>query len=208
MTTESGTRRGVHAGSVNVLFVCTGNLCRSPIAEQLLRARIAGFDLGGRVRVASAGLRAHSSQEMPAEAAAQSIRLGGRPDHHRTQRLSEGSIADADLVLAMDREQRAQVVRMLPARARDVYTLREFARLADALSVGTPDGSVATRLRRLVTTAGLRRSMLGPLEDPADYDIADPYRRSEREYAASADLVSDCVDRVLAAVGAVELAAG
>src|SRR5690606_29823515 len=96
---------------LRVLMVCTGNICRSPMAEALLRARL-GTD---RVRVHSAGTRPVIDGEMPAEAQRLTIAHGGSPADaraHRGRWLVEPIVEDADLILAMAREHRTAAVEL------------------------------------------------------------------------------------------------
>jgi protein-tyrosine phosphatase len=67
---------------LNVLFVCFGNVCRSPLAERLLRWRLAEQldDLSEHVEVTSAGVCAVVGRPMDAKAAAELARLGGGAD--------------------------------------------------------------------------------------------------------------------------------
>lgn len=92
------------AAVLRVLVLCHGNICRSPIAEVLLEAAIAGDpDLVGRVRVTSAGTSAeHEGEGMHPESAALLARRGLRTSH-RARRLSPAVAAQQDLILAADR---------------------------------------------------------------------------------------------------------
>src|SRR6266516_3236405 len=96
------------AGSAfRVLVVCAGNVCRSPLAERLIRARLAAA-LGG----------------------------GADPDGFRARAVSADLVAGADLVLTATREHRAAVVRLHPPAHRYTFTVREFGRLAAAIPAG------------------------------------------------------------------------
>jgi len=84
-----------------ILFVCTGNLCRSPTAEGLLHAQLVREGLADRVRVKSAGT--HGIVGSPASAYAISAlrHMGIDIGEHRARALTQSDIDDADLVLAM-----------------------------------------------------------------------------------------------------------
>src|SRR6266487_4367262 len=105
------------AGSAfRVLVVCAGNVCRSPLAERLIRARLAAALGGGAERflVASAGTEAVAGTPMDQRAAAVARSLGADPDGFRAQPVSADLVAGADLVLTATREHRAAVVRLHP----------------------------------------------------------------------------------------------
>lgn len=87
--------------SSGVLFVCTGNLCRSPIAEGLLRARLAA---SGRsdLRVDSAGIHARDGAPPEAFAIAAAAALGADIADQRARQFEPADFARFDYVIAMD----------------------------------------------------------------------------------------------------------
>lgn len=105
-----------------VVFVCTGNTCRSPMAEFLGR-RI----LGEGIDVRSAGVAA--SPGLPASNHAQFVVAdrGGDLSGHRSRPLDGALLEEADLVLTMTRQHRAAVLTRAPAREQDVFTLAAMA---------------------------------------------------------------------------------
>lgn len=94
----------------NVLLVCVGNVCRSPIAECLLRNALPGT---GTV-VGSAGLAALAGQPMDATAAALLGERGLDPSPHRARQLTAALLHESDLILAMEQPQLVQLGRMAP----------------------------------------------------------------------------------------------
>ncbi|WP_022890737.1 low molecular weight phosphatase family protein [Agromyces italicus] len=188
-----------------ILTVCSGNICRSPLAEQLLRAGLAQIP---GVEVSSAGTIAMVDSGMPAQAAALSARFGATDaSAHRARQLDEQLIRGADLVLGLAREHRRAIVEHVPAATRKAFTLREFAHLAaavtdedldDALSllplvdpvetmpVETESAAVDARLRAAVIAAASLRGVVAPLDNPDDADVIDPYRQSDAVYETSA----------------------
>jgi protein-tyrosine phosphatase len=178
--------------SFTILTVCSGNICRSPLAEQLLRAGLTGVD---GITVHSAGTIAMVGDGMPPEAQALSARFGARDAAaHVARQLDEQLIRDADLVLGLSREHRRAVVELVPAATRRAFTLREFAHLAASVTdvdlddAASPfsDGTRASRLRDAVVAAGALRGVVHPFDSPDDADVVDPYRRSTAVYEASA----------------------
>jgi protein-tyrosine phosphatase len=188
-----------------ILTVCTGNVCRSPLAEQLLRS---GLQHLPTVRVRSAGTAALVGEPMPPQAVALSLRHGGVGSAvHLGQQATAEVVASADLVLGATREHRRGAVELVPRLARVSFTLREFARLVGALDAadeaelalarGTTD-----RLRLLVDLAASHRGLVIPPADPADDDIIDPFRRSDEVYEQSASQLVPAVEAIVRALAA------
>jgi protein-tyrosine phosphatase len=166
-----------------ILVVCTGNVCRSPLAEALLRVRLAEHGVGPeQVLVESAGLRALAGDTMTPQAERELVGLGGVAGGFRSRQLLESMVRGADLVVTADRSHRSAVVQMVPKALRYTFTLRELERLmADADLSGLPSAP-ADRVRRLPQLASTRKGMA--IAPPAeDDDIDDPYHRTDDDYA-------------------------
>ncbi len=94
-----------------ILVVCTGNTCRSPMAEGLLRQGVEGLPgLRGRVEVLSAGSGAGDGQPPTDEAVEVMKRRGIDISGHRSRRVSPALFEWADVVLTMTEEQRAACI--------------------------------------------------------------------------------------------------
>jgi protein-tyrosine phosphatase len=184
-----------------ILTVCSGNVCRSPIAEQVLRVRLNRLP---SVSVGSAGTMALEGQLMTAEAAAISTRLGGDSTSHQGRILGERSIAEAGLVLAMAREHRRGVVSLVPRASRYTFTIREFARLAADVTdddfgdiARLPLDDEASRLDAAIALVASRRGAVPAPEDPAADDVVDPYRRSADVYRQTELQIEPAIDAVV-----------
>ena len=195
------------SGTFSVLVVCTGNICRSPLAEQLLRARFGAA--GMSVIVRSAGTSALEGSDMTDEAAALVRQYGGTGGGHIARQLTSDLVADADLVLTATREHRHAVVALHPRAARYAYSLTQFARLVDAVDLETLDRSGSDGLSALLDEVAATRGFAPPPEHPDLDDIADPYRLSQRVYDEAGRAIDAAVTTIVAGVtGAVGARAG
>jgi protein-tyrosine phosphatase len=181
-----------------ILFVCTGNICRSAIAEQVFRARYGSDD----IQFASAGTGALVGATMPAQAADISRHLGGVPDAHSGRQLTKSIVADNDLVIALTREHRSEIVRTHPRANRYTFTLRELARVlesytrdADAKPV-VRAASLAETLRSAIPLLAGQRGYTDAPSSPDDDDVIDPYRRPQEVYDRAGAEISDAIDRI------------
>lgn len=169
-----------------VLVVCTGNICRSPMAEHLLREGLRGQD----VVVASAGTYGLVGEGMQAHALDVLRERGIDGSAFRAQRLEALQVEGADLVLTATREHRAAAVTLAPKAVRKTFTLREFDRLLSVADQAAPD---------LVAAVAAQRGLVRP-DKPGDDDIADPYGGPRAGYVTCADLLEATLARPLAAL--------
>lgn len=103
-----------------LLFVCTGNTCRSPMAEAMCRAKLPDIE------VLSAGVNATNGLPASIGAIDAMDARGLNIDHHRSRALSSYLLADADLVLCMSKSHRDIILSALPEMADKVFTLAEY----------------------------------------------------------------------------------
>lgn len=174
-----------------ILCVCTGNVCRSPVAERLLAAA-----LGPSVVVSSAGTYALAGESFSPPMDQLVLDGGADAAGFVARQLSPTHLHEADLVLGMAREHRSAAVELVPAAVRRSFTLREFARLLGQIDPELlPAGSPAERARASLPLAAAQRRRSEADED----DVADPYRQAESAYARAFGEIEQAV-RSIAAV--------
>lgn len=119
---------------MNIYFVCTGNTCRSPMAEALFQAK--GIK---NLEVRSAGIYAMNGGEISANAK-QVIKEDGIEYAHHSRELSEEDLRWADLVLTMTTAHKQLVLRTFPFAADKTFTLKEYTRPYGSHDVSDPFG--------------------------------------------------------------------
>ena len=151
---------------VRILTVCTGNICRSPVAERLLQA---GLDQvqPGAFEVRSAGTRAMVGDPVQPPSAAIIETYGGTPGGFAARQLTPAILQQTDIVLTMATGHRGEVLQLDPSMLRKTFTIREFARLLGALedrdaAGGRPRRGSDRRREPVAGTAGAARLGAAP----------------------------------------------
>ncbi len=123
-----------------VLFVCMGNICRSPTAQGVFRKLVADAGLEGTVQVDSAGTHGYHVGEPPDLRAQQAAKRRGYDiSDLRARQVSQDDFRDYDLILAMDWENLALMQQQCPrAHKHKLHLLMRFAGEHDAATVPDP----------------------------------------------------------------------
>ena len=110
---------------MDILFVCTGNTCRSPMAEGILKAMAKEKEL--EIKVKSAGLAAFDGSA-PAENAIKAMtEIGIDIKGHKSRMLHRELVEKADLILTMSRSHKDIILRNYPESKTKVFTLKDYA---------------------------------------------------------------------------------
>lgn len=150
---------------MNILLVCTGNTCRSPMAETLLDDAVDRSSiLHGQVKIQSAGTFAAEGAEATPEAVRVMDEMGLSLEKHISQQFTDELAKWADLVLAMGKEQMEHMEVIAPEEVEKMHTLIGFGEGVD----GSPIGN--------------------------HYEICDPYGEDIEEYRECAKQLKEMID--------------
>jgi protein-tyrosine phosphatase len=166
----------------SILVVCSGNQCRSPVAEGILRGMLTERFGASAPAVSSVGTIARDGAPATREAIVVASEHGIDTSSHAARRLVREHLTEADLVLAMTAEHRDAVARVDPQAITKTFTLKELVRLLEDLPA--PDeGRESLPLRIAEADAHRRAGFAGNLHDE---DVADPIGHPVETYRAVA----------------------
>ncbi len=152
----------------SVLFVCMGNICRSPTAEGVFRHLVEQEGLGDRIEIDSAGTHAyHVNEPADRRASAAAARRGYSLDGIRARRVEEADFSRFDYIIAMDRDNLAALEQQVPAEHE--VRLHLFLEFSQAIGDEVPDpyyGGAAGFERVLDLVEDASRGLLARLRAP------------------------------------------
>jgi protein-tyrosine-phosphatase len=188
---------------LRILFVCTGNTCRSPLAEGLLRKLIQQERVDAEVR--SAGVSAISAAPISKHSATL-LQEAGFHEQLQSSALSQSDVEWADLILTMTMNHKGTVIQRYPQVVEKAYTLKEFVE-DDPLVLAAIEererlaAEIQTKqaLSEPITTEERKRFV--QLEDGLpDFDIPDPYGGSIDAYRMTAKEINYSLKKLLSKV--------
>jgi protein-tyrosine phosphatase len=109
---------------MNILFICTGNTCRSPIAEGLFQKML--HDKEGSYKIGSAGIYVHKDDNINDFSKNELLKRGIDFSERRAVQVTKSLIEDADLVFTMTSNQRRLLVENFPCSADKIHLLGDF----------------------------------------------------------------------------------
>jgi protein-tyrosine-phosphatase len=182
--------------SLRLLFVCTGNICRSPSAEYLLRARLENLlgDEAKKFQLGSAGLGTPGGWEMDPKVA-HLLQEHGIEDRQefRSRRVDAEILTDADLILTGTKQHRLTIGADFPEAYSRTFTMREAAALLCTAEAATlPAYDVVERGRAAIALLQRARSTRVLQDD--QFDIADPHGHRAGVYKTMFQQVNAVVD--------------
>lgn len=173
------------------MVLCMGNICRSPMAEGLLRQQLIERDVEALVysagRLESGRPAARHGVDVLSE---RGIDIG----LHRSQTNSASLLEPAGLVLAMAREHVRDAVALAPEVWPRVFTLKELVRRGEEVGPRREDESLSAWLATCHEGRN-RRDLLG---QSSDDDIEDPYGQSRKAFEQLADELDFLIHRLVA----------
>ena len=129
-----------------ILFVCTGNTCRSPMAEALFHHRMGADSVW---KASSAGIFAGEGWPASENAVRVLDELGVDLSRHRSQPLTAKLVESAELIIAMTGEHRRQILRAFPAVGDRVFLIKSFGTSKVPADVSDPYGGSLNEYRRI-----------------------------------------------------------
>ena len=124
-----------------VMFVCLGNICRSPLGHGLFLAQVAERGLSDQFDVASSGTSAYHAGEPPDPGSVRVARdVGVDISGQRSQHVTAADLEHYDYVVAMDRSNQRDLLRIDPTKAHKIHLMRSFQAAPDSLDVPDPWG--------------------------------------------------------------------
>lgn len=184
----------------HLLFVCTGNTCRSPMAEGLFRL-VAGRE-GVSAEARSAGVFAVNGMPISGHAA-EILRDKGATAPPVSQEMTEELAEWADMILTMTTSHKKQVIQQFPGAVDKTYTLKEFA------AADSEQSRIVEERERLVSELQIKLALQQPISEEEkdklmlleeilpDFDIIDPFGGRFEAYRSCAEEIEAAIQRMI-----------
>jgi protein-tyrosine phosphatase len=176
-------------GRFDILLVCTGNQCRSPMAAAILSRLLS--ERGSEIKVGSAGFVSEGTPS-PTEVGDVMKPLGYDLSGHRSRPVSLALLESAHLVLGMTRQHVIDLSLLDPSGWPRTFTLTEVIRLGRTLPARRPDEPLPSWVARI----GAGRHRAGILDLPLSEDVPDPVGKPLRAYVRTRDHLSELTTRL------------
>lgn len=189
-----------HEETRRVLFVCSGNTCRSPMAAALLREELARRGVSpGDIEVMSAGTGSHNGDRASPLARKVLADRGADLSTHRSRALTRDLLDKANLILTMTRSHKAEILRISPDAAGKTYTLREFVERERWQDLIARSQEVYSALEKASDESDqerlpLREELRNLEVQLREMDIDDPWGGDEEAYVRVADALKSLIE--------------
>jgi protein-tyrosine-phosphatase len=134
---------------LKILFVCTGNICRSAMAEAFLKEELSALNGSTHIVVSSAGLQADEGGMVPPEVLSVMEEFGLDVSGHRAHLLHREDVDEADLILAMAMHNSSRLLTEHQEAVDRVFTLKEFVIQGEKRGREMKESDPEKRLREL-----------------------------------------------------------
>ncbi len=185
----------------SVLVVCTGNVCRSPYFEFMLRSMLPH----ARIDIASAGTQALEGTPMDPTVLRLVEERGIDPSGFAARQITAEMIRKADLILTATRAHRGKVAHVDPSGVRKAMAMGDFADLVRGSPAVLPEPSFMDPPQMsdvaLIASGAARRRGTVPLRPDHEVDILDPYGKAERVFERMAEQIDADLEPIVRALG-------
>ena len=123
-----------------IVFVCTGNICRSAMAHHYMQKRMIDEKKENDYIIESAGLSAYTGDRATEFATLVMKKYGVNMENHRATYIEESDINEADLVICMTQAHKRKIINRYPNLEGKVFTLKEFVGEKEYLDIDDPWG--------------------------------------------------------------------
>ncbi|MFM9281914.1 low molecular weight protein arginine phosphatase [Paenibacillus jiagnxiensis] len=183
----------------NIMFVCTGNTCRSPMAAAMLRKLAVERQLGLEVRSAGVAAMDGTSLSRHAEAV---LRDHGISEPFRSTSLHRELVEWSDLILTLTQSHKRQVIQRFPAAAGKTYTLKEYVENDPAVLNDLQELDSLYASQEIMASLGQelsgeeRERMIEIRQRIPSFDISDPFGGSREDYDIAAAEIRTALHRL------------
>ena len=178
---------------MHIMFVCTGNICRSPMGELLMSRYLANTT----VQVTSAGTRGLPMHQIDPSSARLMDSVGIDSSGFRSRRLTREMAESADLILCFEAAQRKEIVTIAPMAVRYTFMLDDFANMCRySAEHGLVKGlTIQERLQSVIDSSSFIRPLIA-----APKDIADQHGREFAKFRQAAEETNRALRTILSSM--------
>ena len=178
---------------MRVLFICTGNICRSPMGELLFRT----YTQGTSLEVGSAGTHSLAGHSIDPSSKALLDAVGIDSSQFRSTQLTQDIADNSDLILCFEPEQRHNIVVIAPTALPYTFTLTDFSNMCAYCAQHNmiTGATIQERLQSVIDQSMQIRPML-----PPSATIPDPYRKNFEAFRSAACATNDAIRNILRSI--------
>ncbi|PAB58309.1 low molecular weight protein arginine phosphatase [Anaeromicrobium sediminis] len=123
---------------MNILFVCTGNTCRSPMAEALMKKLIEKHNLN--INIYSAGIFTMDGLSPSENSILAMDEIGINIRDYKSNTITRELINNSDLILTMTENHKQKILQIIPKISNKIYTLKEYGKVNGDINILDPYG--------------------------------------------------------------------